>query len=186
MVVHLCCCAFVPPVSAFVFSRITGVSLWLHRYLIISSIPYLILVVYGVACLRRPAYRWVATGLLVALSARSLALAFEEPNRKLPWNHLAHYIAADLDRKPIFVVDPYIENGFVYYLEKEEVGVPVQRAAVQDVPANGNAWIAYNAGQWQESVLPEDTLRQRGFSISTPYCISTSAEKFCVFQAWRK
>ncbi len=185
MILQLCCCAFIPPAGAFLVSRLSGISLWLHRYLIISSIPYLVLVVYGLSCLRRPSYRWVATALLVALSARTLALAFEEPNRKLPWNNLAEYIASDVNRKPIVVVDPYIENALVYYLEKDGIRVAVQRVPIDDVRPDGSVWIAYNAGTWQQPALPEDTLRHRGYSISQPYCISTSAEEFCVFQAAR-
>lgn len=165
--------AFVPVLVTFLLSHLAPQSVWAERQLIISAVPYWLLVAIGIWRFPWPIARTVLTALTLAWALGSAYEPLFVRQRRLNWPSLVHRLhAARLETHGPDLVQTrefFIEWALSYHLEQE--GIPDLRA-VQTPELNdmtGDAfWFAYRDTTWKEDLSPQEYWKARGYLVSEP------------------
>jgi uncharacterized membrane protein len=185
--------AFVPPVLAFTVSRLTGYSIWLPRYLIVSGVPYLLLIAFALVHLR---IRWIKQSLVVLVvtwAAVSGATQISRTDTRIEWNVLATQIRqnepANTGPITIYTFDEFPRYPMNFHLQ--EAGdrrfhfVQITPSDLSKV-SDERLWMVYMETTWTQEVSPQKILLAKGYSVGPTFVSGPPHRDYTAFAAHRK
>jgi uncharacterized membrane protein len=169
--------ATLPVAVAFIASRWSAQSIWHTRYLIISAVPYLLLVAVATARLRP---RWLRSALLLFIVTWAALSGFNEMRRAdthIAWDVLAHELsAAETARaQPIkvYMLDDFPRYPMRFYLHAAgDERFEFVRVNAADVPtlADEHFWLIYDEGTSPRGAQsPPEVMRGRGLQVGAGF-----------------
>jgi 4-amino-4-deoxy-L-arabinose transferase-like glycosyltransferase len=117
--------AFLPTATIFISSRILPESIWVHRYMIIVAIPYLILVAAAAYRLRQ---RWFRTAALVCLLTWAMLSGFKQLGANSnAWDGSAmgSRIAWEPLMRQLIQAEPSSGDVYIFALETSTDGIKI-------------------------------------------------------------
>jgi uncharacterized membrane protein len=160
--------ATLPPALSFVASNILPQSVWGSRHLIVSAVPYMVLLAASVCALRPRALRHIALALLATWLAWGAYSVTVRPESRLNIEAIVQQLANRSGNEAavtVYSLDGYLPAWMRYYL-KPYSRVKWNLVAVRDPGeiSGDHFWLAYNTKFWKGS-RPEDILRKRGYEV---------------------
>jgi uncharacterized membrane protein len=173
--------SFMPVIFTFLFSSFVQ-PIWTDRYLIISAIPYIILIAVAVHGLRPT---WVRTLILVLIATwagLSCLHRLDRGNYRFDWFALVRQMeqaeTAKTERVRVYCVEGY-------------VGIPIESALkflgdtrfevvqVADLNAmrGGYFWMAFRDTTWDMDRLPQTFLREMNCQVGQEISVSTHIDQ---------
>ncbi len=150
--------SFVPLAVAMTASQALPQPIFTPRYLIIASVPFLLLCGIVLDRLRPPILRTILITLVAGWSILGTAEPFASPDR-IAWGDLVHLMltrgpnsAALSGNVPIYVLGPGNRRPILYYLKREKAqGFEIRLVDdVSEIPADA-AWVASRSVQRDQS-----------------------------------
>lgn len=186
--------AMLPPLVAFGVSQLLPHAIWGHRHLIVSVIPFVLLVTLYLELAPARPLRWTAALLLAVWTAHS-AVARPAP-RKVPWDTLVLEILrrepAAEGAVPLYAVGPHLHFPFWFFFgewearrtglmtfpppaDPAELAELARRAAAFRVVAvtdpaeipHGDGWVVYSSAR-PTGADPLAALQARGCAGGSP------------------
>jgi hypothetical protein len=168
--------AFLPPVLAFTVSRLTGYSIWLPRYLIVSGVPYLLLIAFALLHLRIRSIKRSLVVIVVIWAAVSGATQITQTDTRIEWNVLAMQIRqnepASTGPITIYTFDEFPRYPMNFHLQ--EAGdrrfrfvqiTPGDLAKVSDE----RFWVVYLETTWTQEDSPQKILLAKGYNVGPSF-----------------
>ncbi len=183
------CFALVPPALAFLASQVAPQSVWGHRHLIVSAVPFILFCAMSIDLVPR----WPVKAALGAVAAVWICFAFltltADRHEKVPWDALVLDI---LQREPatakvpLHAIGPHLHFPLWFFLEEWkmrqtslmaiELPANLDAAALarkaenievrpsQGLPSAepGRQWVVYTSASWPEHAPPRDLLARQG------------------------
>ena len=186
--------SFLPAALAFIASYLLPQSIWGERYLIVASVPYLILV--ASAALRLPSIhlRTIAVVLMICWVGVSCYRNAMHARDRINWYELAEtmtrfepsnskvtvYAEAEFVASPLrFSLASLGEQRFEVIAGNDMFGRPTRN--ILDVASNDDRfWMAYRPGE-RSSQSPQEFLRARGCTIDSEFNVSALTQKVIYF-----
>ena len=182
--------AVLPVAAAFCASRVLPQSVWGDRHLIVSSIPYLIVVAAGIFDIRTKALR---IGLLVIVSAWSGLAGYIKlgENLRPAWDKVtSQMVAAEPARDgevPLYTYEEVVVPILDFYLiEKKGPDFRVQNVANADAMSGDHFWIALRTPAGRPDLITRETLSARGYRIGPEFTSSTPLETVTLIPVWKE
>ena len=186
--------SLVPVVSALVASYVLPQSIWGERYLIVASVPYLMLV--ACAALRVPfrQLKPLLVILIVAWAGLSGYGNLASSKERINWYDLANtmiksergkssvnvYAEAEFVASPVrFSLASLGEQKFTVIAGNDMFGRPV-RDVLQAAFADSHFWLAYRPDA-RQTYKPHEVLRARGCRIENEFEVSARDQKIIYF-----
>lgn len=169
--------AVLPVAFAFAISRLSAQSIWHTRYLIISAVPYLLLVAAALARLRPRRLRWAITLAVVAWATLSGCNEMRRTDTHVAWDVLARELsAAEAARaRPVkvYMLDDFPRYPMSFYLhaagDDRFEFVRVSADAVLAL-ADDHFWLVYDEGAWPpDRQSPPEIMRGRGLRVGPAF-----------------
>jgi hypothetical protein len=185
--------AMVPPAATYLLSNMLPESVWGNRHMIVSTIPYLILLAMAIAALRP---KWIRYLVMVITAAWICWGAYRVTNYPEPRNNLdvltGQLVALNASQgargqATIYFLDPYLSFPMRYYLETHYhrkwklVDVSDPHAVSGD-----RFWVAYNHKSWKGPGHPQDVMRRLGYQIGPGVWAGDRWDRIGVFLAYRR
>jgi hypothetical protein len=182
--------ATLPPALSFAASNLLPESVWGSRHLIVSAVPYMILLAVSVCGLRPAALRHVAAVLVAAWLTWGAYQATAAPEPRLNLEAVAHELARRTANERVVTVyslDGYLPAWIEYYLQPYG-RVKWRVIAIREpaAAAGEHFWLAYNEKFWRDSRRPEDLLRQRGYVTGPGIWASDPWNRIAIVPVWRR
>jgi 4-amino-4-deoxy-L-arabinose transferase-like glycosyltransferase len=174
--------SFVPVVFAFLCSYLLPLPIWAERFLIISAIPYLILVAVAV---HQPRPGWVKTLLLLFIigwAGLSCVHRLGRVNHRLNWFELVRHLTqaenAEAGNVTVYVFEAHVDLPIKSAL-KFSGDRRFDAVRIDDMTALRGAhfWVAYRDNTWEEALLPQTFLRDLGCQVGQGVSVSTHVGK---------
>jgi uncharacterized membrane protein len=178
--------SLLPVVLAFLASQILPQSVWSERYLIISAVPYLILV--AVAAHRLPSAwgRIIFSLLIIAWAAASGVYALSRDDKKLHWEVLTHTMmqAEPTQAKSVrvYTFEEWAASPIKYSLESSG-DRRFDVVVVKDVTdlRGTHFWVAFRNTTWRAESLPQDIIRGAGCQVRQEVRTSDPTQTITLF-----
>jgi len=186
--------SFIPVGFAFLGSYLLTQSIWGERYLIIASIPYLILISVAINRLPFATVRIVAALLSIAWATTATVAIMKRDDERLNWYSLTAtlskaesgqgktklYADSEFVASPIrFALETSGENRFEVIAANDMFGSPTldifQAAATEN-----HFWMAFRAAP-EETTSLEKKLYARGCHIDSRFFVSTANQRIVYF-----
>jgi hypothetical protein len=178
--------AFLPVAVAFAASRVLPQSVWGDRFLIVSAVPYLLLVATAAHRLRPSWLRIVFPALVVIWAAASGAATLHRDDRRFHWDELTRAVAsAEPDgeaRVRVYAFDPWIAAPIEHSFQVTGAD-RFQVVLVQDPAelAGEHFWVAYRDTKWAGPRLPQEILRDGGCQVGEQTTITMPGQNVTAF-----
>lgn len=186
--------AALPCAFAFVVSRVFPQSIWHTRYLIISAVPYLLLVALALTNLRPRPLRLALTLFVGAWAALSGFTEMRRTDTHIAWDVLAHELSATetthQSRVNVYMLDDLPRYPMSFYLNgAHDARFAFVRVNAADLTALADAhcWLAYDEGAWPrgQPALPE-LLQARGYQTGASLTSGPRGHRYILFPVWRR
>jgi hypothetical protein len=184
--------AFLPPVASFAASQFTSESVWGIRHLMISAVPYYILIAIALGFLQLQRFR-LATALFVAAWGVSVAIDSPviDPKLRVNYEVLAKQMVA---REPggehlrLVTLDRFLWFPLGYHLDQHapgrwdagRVNGLDELYAIKD----DHFWLAYHAERWK-GVPPRQLLTEHGYRVGPGIWVSDQWARIVAYPVWR-
>ncbi len=200
----------VPVCATFALSRLLPESIWGHRHLVFTVVPFLLICTLA----WRLAPHALRIGALVVLGAWAcviLITAAGRDHRKLPWDTLVATVAlreaaaSPAGEVDLYAMGLYIHYPISFYMDALKHGdfagvaalpvlpdreplaaaarLRVQRALDMNSVRGGHFWIAYSVKSWP-GASPEILLAARACRLGEPLSSSDRFDAVRLFPAW--
>jgi 4-amino-4-deoxy-L-arabinose transferase-like glycosyltransferase len=189
--VWFCLFAFLPVAIVFVASRLFAQSGWGPRYLIIASVPYLLLVSAAANQIRPRPLRVVAIAVLVAWAGLS---GFSGQDKKqeedIDWSPLVRQVAAAEPDSAhdvlVYIWGDFLLRPLQYHLGPAGPSAfnvkPVDRLTEVARHRGGHFWFGYRVRDWVHARTPQDVFAARGFSVGKPLSAGEGDARIILFR----
>jgi hypothetical protein len=183
-----------PVACAFVVSRALPQSVWHTRYLIVSAVPYLLLVACALARVRPPLLRLALTLAVCAWAGASAYQELRRTDTRIAWDVLARGLsAAETSRDGrvrVYALDDFPRYPMNYYLRAAgDERFEFVRTDAADLPALGDEhfWLVYDEGAWPAAApAPPQLLTARGYRVGASLASGPRGHRYLLFPAWRE
>jgi hypothetical protein len=185
--------ASIPPVTGFAISQLSRESVWGTRHLVISVLPFAVLLGAAIQAIH---LRWV-TAMAACIFTVSCAWggyrAAFLPNPRMNYEVLLgqmidlnnHKVSKPADT--IYFFDRYLGLPMTYHLRKNDSGNSwTAKTFLEQPPAKvlgDRFWVVYNSKRWLHKVTPQDVLRERGYKIGPGAWAGDKWDRVFVFYA---
>jgi uncharacterized membrane protein len=182
-----------PALATLAISNMLRNSVWGNRHLVVSLIPYLILVAAALVALRPKWVRAVMIGIVAVWVSWGAYRVTMRPDPRNNLDVLSGQLAALNAREApqagsatVYFLDPYLSFPMRYFLEAHYG----QKWNLVDVPnaaaiSGDRVWVAYNYKSWTNRERPQDLLRARGYQIGPGVWAADHWDRIAVFLAFR-
>jgi hypothetical protein len=176
--------SFLPVIGLYLLSQRTDQAVWIDRYFIFISLPYLMLVAAAVFRLEPKwlRYSWVAVLMLWGLYAgihdlRTNRMAWEgaQMGSRIPWDVMTRQMtAAEKDNPgPISV--------YTLTVISKDAQALLKRSPLED-----HFWIAFfDVTEWPQQ-SPEAVLKDNGFRVGDPIMFQQLYNQVVLLPVWKK
>jgi mannosyltransferase len=181
--------SLLPVVSAFIASRILPQSIWHARYLIISAVPYLLLIALAVTQLRP---RWLRILLTVVVVVWSGLSGFNEVQRsdtRIAWDVLAREMRAN-EPAPgpikVYALDDFPRYPMTFYLEGAgDNRFRIVRVTLADISQlkDDRLWIIYPEATWPFPSSASHFVQAQGYRIGPTFTSGPRGHRYILFAA---
>ncbi len=185
--------ALLPVACAFVVSRLFPQSVWHTRYLIISAVPYLLLVAFALTSLRPRPLRLALTLFVVAWATLSGLTEMRRTDTRIAWDMLAHELrTTETTRTPpvkVYMLDDFPRYPMNFYLKSagdERFTFVRGNAADLDALADAHCWLIYEEGAWPRGPSPPELMQARGYQIGASLVSGPRGHRYILFPMWRR
>lgn len=181
--------AFLPAIVIFCISK-TMRSVWGERHLIISAIPYLMLIVVSIGRLRTNLLRIPLLILILFWSGLSGFKAVTTPDRKLQWDAWAGQILnhTSISSEPvtIFTLEEFVTIPLEFYRQRKATGklVVIRIRDLSEVSGQ-HFWVAFRNTTWKGPQPPQVILSQQGYHIGDSIEVAAGEQKITAFSVSR-
>jgi 4-amino-4-deoxy-L-arabinose transferase-like glycosyltransferase len=182
--------AFLPPILCYVFSQVFPQSFWQQRHLIISAVPYLILVAVSVDRLRP---QWLRKATVVALLGWAVLAGFDGINReKISWKFLVdQMIRAEASQSTeinVYALTSNLSAPMMYYLElaKERRFQVVQTKEAGSL-GETHFWVAVKESPWEKTHYRQPLkqyLMNREYQVGEGFESGPQGQRAFLFPVW--
>jgi hypothetical protein len=182
--------AFLPPVLSFVFSQLFAQSFWQQRHLIISAVPYLILVAVSVNHLRP---HWLRKATVVALVGWAALAGFYGINReKISWKYLVdQMIQAEPFQSTginVYALTSNLSTPIMYYLESaKDRRFQVVQAKEPGSLDGAHFWVAVKESLREEKLSRQPLqqyLMSREYQVGEGFESGPQGQRAFLFPVW--
>lgn len=184
--------AALPVAFAFVVSRIFPQSIWHTRYLIISAVPYLLLVALALTSLRPRPLRLALTLFVVAWAAFSGLAEMRRTDTHIAWDVLAHELSttetAQMQIK-VYTLDDFPRYPMSFYLKGTgDARFTFVRVNAADLTALADAhcWLIYDEGAWPRGPSPHELMQAHGYQTGVSFASGPRGHRYILFPVWRR
>lgn len=186
--------AFVPPTATYLLSNMLRNSIWGNRHLIVSTVPYLALLAFGLVALRPKWLRFAVVLIATAWGAWGIYRVTLYPELRNNMDVLTGQLVELNAREgppsgqvTVEFLDPYLAFPITYFLESHyhQKWNLVDVAGVDQVSGD-RVWVGYNHKSWKQARSPQDLLRERGYEIGPGVWAGDRWDRIAVFLAYRK
>ena len=182
--------ALLPPVASFVISQFASESIWGSRHLIVSAVPYYILMALALSFLPIQRFRPMAA-LLVAAWGVVGTIHVIHPQLRVNYEVLVKQMVArepGPERLRLVGLDCYLGYPLGYFLDQHAPGRWVagrvkgmdEAYAIKD----RHFWLAYHAERWK-SDPPRQLLTQRGYRVGLGIVVTDQWARIIAYPVWQ-
>jgi hypothetical protein len=182
--------AFLPPLASFVVSQFATESIWGPRHLIISAVPYFILI--AIALQGLPIHRFrIAAALLVLVWGVVGTIHMLHPELRVNYESLAQQMIArepGPERLRLVALGPQLSLPLGYHLDRHARGRwdAGKVNSLDEVYAikDRHFWLAYHADLWKGDP-PRESLTQRGYRVGLGIRVTNHWARIIAYPVWR-
>lgn len=181
--------SLMPGVIAFIASRILPQSVWHARYLIISAVPYLLLIAFALTRLRP---RWLRILLTVVVVVWSSVSGFTEVSRsdtRIAWDVLAREMRTN-EPAPgpirVYALDDFPRYPMTFYLEgAADTRFRIVRVTLADISQlkDNRLWIIYTEAAWPFPTSASHFVQAQGYRIGPTFTSGPPGHRYILFAA---
>jgi hypothetical protein len=182
--------AFLPPLASFLVSQFAAESFWGSRHLIISAVPYFILIAIAMHALPLHRLRFAAA-LLVAAWAVVGTIHVLNPELRVNYEVLAKQMIArepGPERLRLIILDAFHSFPIGYHLNQHAPGRWDARRVkkIDDVYAikDPHFWLAYHAEDWNGDT-PRPLLEERGYRLGLGIWVADPWHHIIAYPVWQ-
>jgi uncharacterized membrane protein len=183
--------ALLPPVASFAISQFASESIWGSRHLIVSAVPYYILIALALSYLPIHRFRLVAFFLVAAWGVAGTIYVIH-PQLRVNYEVLVKQVAArepGPERLRLVSPDPYLGFPLLYYLDLHAPGrwtaIRVQSMDELYAIKDRHFWLAYHAERWKGAKHPRQLLTERGYRVGLGIWVSDQWARIVAYPVWQ-
>ncbi len=185
--------ALLPCACAFVVSRIFPQSVWHTRYLIISAVPYLLLVALALNSLRPRLLRLALTFFVVTWATLSGLTELRRTDTHIAWDVLARELSTTetIQQSPIkiYMFDDFPRYPMSFYFKQAGDArfefVRINAAELAGL-ADAHCWLAYDESLWPRGPSPPELMQARGYQTGANFASGPHGHRYILFPVWRR
>ena len=182
--------ALLPPVASFAASQFASESVWGGRHLIVSAVPYYILVAVALSFLPIRRFRLVAALLVAAWGVVGI-IHVMHPQLRVNYEVLAKQMIArepGPERLRLVTLDPFLFFPLGYHLDQHAPGRwdAGRVKGMDEIYAikDRHFWLAYHAERWK-SDPPRQLLTERGYRVGLGIRVTDQWARIIAYPVWR-
>lgn len=175
----LFCFAFIPVAAIFFLSLLLPKSIWETRYLIITAVPYIILLVKSVFALPTKFSKSIFAGIIIIWAVSSGIYNFLHSPKKIQWSEALQKIEkAD---KPIYVFEDWVGAPLWFY--SNEAGFKPRIEKLKDLSKvqDKTFQIVFRFTTAEEATNQRRTLNEKDCNITQENVFSDVSQNVAIF-----
>ena len=182
--------ALLPPLVSFAASYALKDSVWGNRHLILSAVPYMIVLAASVCALRPARLRLAALGLMSGWLVWGAWQVTFRPEPRADLGPIVSRLVREsaLEREvTVYSLDAYLPAWMAYHLEAYPA-VKWNLVAIREprAVAGERFWLAYNDKFWHERRRPEEMLRELGYETGPGVEVSDQWNRIALVPVHRR
>lgn len=184
--------AFLPTLAALIASFVMKQSLWGERYLIITSVPYLMLLVTAAWQLKPDVVKKIIIACFLIWAVFAGFLEMYRDESRFRWGEITQKMieadSAGNENIPLFALSELIAVPVKYSLErtgrKDFQVSEVKLHELQNIirMKQKHFWVGFLRSDWNEARQPQEMFQNAGCRVGTEIVTETSKEKISIFK----
>jgi uncharacterized membrane protein len=181
----LCMVSFVPVAGAFMASLLLPQSVWGERYLIMVSLPYLLLVALSLSSVRPASLRALLLGLVVAWTGVASGAGLFSEEGRIPWKSLAQHMIRENGPSPgpvpVYTFEKWAAAPLEFLLaDNRDFDVVVTEPRLME---GARFWVVFRQPSMWVREQPLAVLEERGCRIDAERSVQDGAQRVVVLRA---